>query len=479
MGTHNLVGDVIVLLNGVILAAGLGKRMNSSRHKVVHEVCGKPMILHIVEEMAAVGFDRLFVVVGKLESQVRDVLGDRVTYLHQAEQLGTGHAVMSAAPELLEEGMTVVLYGDGPLISHAEVERMIELAKREKANAVLTAVVDDPFGFGRIIRDNAGHVERIVEEKDATLDERAIREVNSGIFAFDTAALKRSLSKLTNDNAQQEYLLTDCVEHLRSEGQTVIPVVVSDVDEIANVNDRIQLAYVEERLRRRILKRHMANGVTVIDPASTYIHADVTIDRDTVIYPGTHLEGKTTVARGCTLGPNVRLIDVTVDDDATITYSVAMQSSIGERATVGPFAYIRPHSVVGEDAKVGDFVELKNATLGSRSKVSHLAYVGDASVGSDVNIGCGVVTVNYDGFQKHQTVIEDESFIGSNVNLIAPVHIGRGGYVATGSTITEDVEMDDFAIARERQVNKKGYARVLRARLATRYTERNEVLEDK
>ena len=223
----------------------------------------------------------------------------------------------------------------------------------------------------------------------------------------------------------------------------------------------------------------MESGVTVIDPASTYIHADVKIGQDTVIYPGTHLEGKTTIARGCTIGPNVRLVDVTVDDDATIMYSVAMKSSIGQRASVGPFAYIRPHSVVGEDAKVGDFVELKNATVGARSKVSHLAYVGDASVGSDVNIGCGVVTVNYDGFQKHQTVIEDGSFIGSNVNLIAPVHIGQGGYVATGSTITDDVEVDDFAIARERQVNKKGYARVLRTRLAARHGERNEAQEDK
>ena len=453
------------MLVGIVLAAGLGKRMNSKRHKVVHEVCGKPMIEHIVEEMLAVGFDRLFVVVGKLEEQVRDVLGDKVEYIRQSEQLGTGHAVMMAAPYLPENGTAVVLYGDCPLVRREEILRLLTTVKDSGGTAVQTAVVDNPFAYGRILRDARGDVSRIVEEKDATAEQRLIREVNSGIYAFSIPSLRASLEKLSRDNAQGEYLLTDCIEHIRRTGERIFPVVVADPDDIANVNDRIQLSYVEEKLRKRILLKHMQNGVTILDPANTYVQADVVIGRDSVLLPGTMLEGATVVGEDCVLGPNTRLRDAVISDEVHIESSVVIGSSIAAGAMVGPFAYIRPGSVIGADTKIGDFVEIKNAAIGEGTKVSHLAYVGDSDVGKGVNIGCGVVTVNYDGYQKHRTVIGDNSFIGSNVNLIAPVTVGAGGYLATGSTITDDVPEQAFAIARERQTTKPDYANHLRRRL--------------
>ncbi len=453
------------MLVGIVLAAGLGKRMNSKRHKVVHEVCGKSMIEHIVDEMLAVGFDRLFVVVGKLEEQVRAVLGDRVEYIRQTEQLGTGHAVMMAAPYLPEQGTAVVLYGDCPLVRREEITRLLQAVKDDAGTAVQTAVVDNPFAYGRILRDARGDVSRIVEEKDASTEQRQIREVNSGIYAFSIPSLRASLEKLSRDNAQGEYLLTDCIEHIRRTGERIFPVVVVDPDDIANVNDRVQLSYVEEKLRKRILLKHMQNGVTILDPAATYIQADVSIGRDTVLMPGTILEGKTTLGEDCVIGPNTRIKDAVIGDSVTIESSVILTSSIADRAAVGPFAYVRPGSSIGSDTKIGDFVEIKNAVIGEGTKVSHLAYVGDSDVGKGVNMGCGVVTVNYDGFGKHRTVIGDNSFVGSNVNLIAPVTVGAGGYIATGSTITDDVPEQAFAIARERQTTKPDYANHLRLRL--------------
>ncbi len=449
----------------VILAAGLGKRMNSRRHKVVHEVCGKPMIAHIVEEMKSVGFHRMIVVVGKLEEQVRAVLGNEVTYARQTEQLGTGHAVMQAVPFLTEDSLTVVLYGDSPLIQKQDVMNLIAKAEESRATTVLTAEVEDPFAYGRIIRAEDGSVERIVEEKDADDVIRQIREVNSGIYAFQTKELLKVLPKMTADNAQGEYLLTDTVAHIRSNGGRVIPVVMKDAGDIANVNDRIQLAHVEKRMQSRILLRHMQNGVTIMDPDHTYVHAEVIIGQDTVLYPGTILEGNTTIGMDCVIGPNTRLVNAILADRVTVQSSVVMDSRIEAEASVGPFAYIRPESQIGARAKIGDFVEIKKSTIGEDTKVSHLAYVGDSEVGARVNIGCGVVTVNYDGFVKHKTIIGDDSFIGSNVNLVAPIQIGDGGYVATGSTVTDNVPADAFAIARERQTTKPDYVKSLKERL--------------
>jgi bifunctional UDP-N-acetylglucosamine pyrophosphorylase/glucosamine-1-phosphate N-acetyltransferase len=449
----------------VILAAGLGKRMNSSRHKVVHEVCGKPMITHIVEEMQSVGFQRIVVVVGKLEEQVRAVLGDSVTYVRQHEQLGTGHAVMQALPFLTDSSLTIVLYGDSPLIQKQDVVRLIDEAEKNHSTTVLTAEVEDPFAYGRIVRARDGSVDRIVEEKDANDIVRQIHEVNSGIYAFQTSELQKALPKMTADNAQGEYLLTDCVVHIRSAGGRVIPVLMNDPRDIANVNDRVQLAHVEKQMQSRILNRHMQNGVTIIDPTNTYAHADVKIGRDTVLYPGTILEGRTIIGTDCVIGPNSHVVNTTISDQVTVQSSVVLDSRIDQAAVVGPFAYIRPHSDIGARAKIGDFVEIKKSTIGADTKISHLSYVGDSEVGARVNIGCGVVTVNYDGFVKHQTTIGDDSFIGSNVNLVAPIRIGTGGYVATGSTVTDEVPEDAFAIARTRQTTKLGYVKGLKERL--------------
>ncbi len=423
------------------------------------------MIEHIVEEMLAVGFDRLFVVVGMLEDQVKNVLGDRVEYIRQEEQLGTGHAVMITKPYLPETGTAVVLYGDCPLVRREEIQRLLATVKDSGGTAVQTAVVDNPFAFGRILRDARGDVSRIIEEKDATPEQRQIREVNSGIYAFSIPSLRMSLDKLSRDNAQGEYLLTDCIEHIRRTGERIYPVVVGDPDDIANVNDRLQLSYVEQKLRKRILLRHMQNGVTILDPDATYVQADVVIGRDTVLLPGTILEGKTMIGEDCVIGPNSRIENATIGDGVCVESSVIVASTVGDRTTVGPFAYLRPDSEIGADVKIGDFVEIKNAKIGENSKVSHLAYVGDSDIGSNVNVGCGVVTVNYDGFQKHRTVVGDHCFVGSNVNLIAPVTIGNGAYIATGSTITDDVPVESFAIARERQTTKPDYANHLRRRL--------------
>ena len=450
---------------GVILAAGLGKRMNSKGHKVVHKVCGKPMIAQIVQEMRAVGLDRLFVVVGRLEEQVRAVLGDSVEYVRQAEQLGTGHAVLQALPSLPQDGITVVVYGDAPLIRREEIQRLIETAQQTGATTLMTAEVDDPQSFGRVVRATDGTIERIVEEKDATAEQRRIHEVNSGIYAFQTRHLHSVVPKLTPENAQRELLLTDCVLHLRDAGETVVPVVVRDADDIANVNDRIQLAVCEQKLRRRILLRHMQNGVTFIDPAATYVEPDVEIGRDTVVWPGSYLQGATVIGEDCVIGPDAQLMNARVGDGVEVIRSVVTDSRVGTGSFVGPFAYVRPGSDIGERVKVGDFVEIKNSTIGNHTKVSHLAYIGDSDVGTDVNVACGVVTANYDGFRKHRTIIGDDSFIGCNVNLVAPVEIGDGSYIATGSTITESVSAGSFAIARERQTTKAGYAVVLRERL--------------
>ncbi|MCY0869100.1 MAG: bifunctional UDP-N-acetylglucosamine diphosphorylase/glucosamine-1-phosphate N-acetyltransferase GlmU [Firmicutes bacterium] len=451
------------------MAAGLGKRMKSKRHKVVHDVCGKPMIQHIVTCLQAVGFDRLFVVVGSLEEQVRAVLDDTVTFVRQEQQKGTGHAVQQVLPHLPADGIVLTLYGDCPLITPHEVERLVSIAQTEGATAMLTASVERPHGFGRIVRGADGGVLEIVEEKNATAKQRLIREVNTGFYAFLAEDLRRSLPLLTDDNAQGEYLLTDCIAHIVRAGGRVVPVPVANVDDIANVNDRLELSIAEARMRKRILERHMRAGVTIVDPEHTYVGADVVIGCDTVLYPGVHLTGATVVGEDARIGPDASIADCVIADRAVVRASVLEGSTVCEGATIGPFAYVRPGSRIGERVKIGDFVEVKNANIGADTKVSHLTYVGDADLGNNVNLGCGVVTVNFDGVRKHRTVVADDAFVGCNVNLVAPVSIGQGAYVAAGSTVTDDVPADAFAIARERQTTKPHYAAGLRAR----YTDRS------
>ncbi|MFD0674849.1 bifunctional UDP-N-acetylglucosamine diphosphorylase/glucosamine-1-phosphate N-acetyltransferase GlmU [Cohnella sp. GCM10027633] len=450
----------------IVLAAGQGKRMKSKLYKVLHPVCGKPMVSHVLDAVKEASCSRTVIIVGHGAEAVQATLGDSVEYAFQAEQLGTGHAVLQAKPLLAdEEGVTVVICGDTPLVRTETVEAMIAQHLAQGAAAtVLTAVFDDPTGYGRVVRGADGDVLRIVEHKDCDAGEAAVREINTGTYCFDNRKLFAALDQVTNNNAQGEFYLTDVIGILQRQGERVGASIAGDVAEAIGVNDRVALGEAERLMRLRINKKHQLNGVTLIDAGNTYIGADVTIGSDTVVYPGTTLRGTTRIGSDCVIGPNAELTDTIVGSGSTIRYSIAEKAELDTDCNVGPFAYLRPGTKLGRHVKVGDFVELKNAVIGEHSKVPHLSYVGDAIVGSNVNIGCGAITANYDGYNKSVTEIGDDVFIGSNANLIAPVKIGSGAYVVAGSTITQNVADNDVAIARERQVNKPGYALKLRAR---------------
>lgn len=450
----------------VVLAAGQGKRMKSKLYKVLHPVCGKPMVGHVLDTVKATGCQRTVVVVGHGAEKVKSYVGQDAEYVLQETQLGTGHAVKQAK-DLLGgiEGTTIVAYGDTPLITSETLKGLMALhEERQAAATVLTAVMDDPSGLGRIIRNEDGGLMKIVEQKDCNAEQVAIHEINTGIYCFDNIKLFSALEKVTNSNNQQEYYLTDVISILREQGDLVLAFQTEDATESIGVNDRLALSEAEGYMRQRINRNHMLGGVTIIDPASTYIGADVTIGADTIIYPGTHIKGNTVIGENCIIGPSSEIEDCRIMDGAAIKQSVLNQAQVGARTTVGPFAYLRPGSVLGEEVKVGDFVEIKNSTIGDGSKVSHLSYIGDASVGTNVNVGCGAITVNYDGYNKFKTTIADDAFIGSNVNLIAPVTVGKGAFVVAGSTITRSVADNDLAVARVRQENKPGYAEKIRSR---------------
>ncbi|MGA9172461.1 MAG: bifunctional UDP-N-acetylglucosamine diphosphorylase/glucosamine-1-phosphate N-acetyltransferase GlmU [Thermoactinomyces sp.] len=458
----------------VILAAGKGTRMKSHKHKVLHPVCGKPMIDHILDTLDELQTEKTILVVGHQAEALKEHLGDRVLFANQEEQLGTAHAVMQAEPLLKDKkGITLVINGDHPLFTAETFKKLVEKHRSSNAAAtVLTAIMDDPTGYGRIVRREDGQIDRIVEQKDATEAEQAIKEINTGTYCFDNQKLFSALSLVNNNNAQGEYYLPDVVAILREQGQPIRAEILDDTDEAMGVNDRIQLAEAAKIMRERILRKAMKNGVTIIDPMSTYIEADVEIGPDTVIEPGTFLRGKTVIGEGCHIGPQADLTDVVVADGAHIRYAVIEGSRIQEQAKVGPYAYIRPETELGANTKVGCFVDLKKAKIGNGTKISHLAYVGDAEVGEKVNVSCGVITVNYDGLNKHKTVIEDGAFVGCNVNLVAPVKVEEGAYVAAGSTITDDVPKNALAIARQRQTNKPDYAQKLKEK---RSAKRNEI----
>ncbi|MFC4075544.1 bifunctional UDP-N-acetylglucosamine diphosphorylase/glucosamine-1-phosphate N-acetyltransferase GlmU [Salinithrix halophila] len=451
-------------LFAVVLAAGKGTRMKSSRHKVLHPVCGKPMIDHIVDNLQQLGVHETVVIVGHDAESIRDHLGDRVRFALQDKQLGTAHAVMQAEPILAgHDGVTLVLNGDHPLFTQETLQRITDNHMESGAAAtILTAVLPDPTGYGRVIRRPDRSVDRVVEHKDATVEEREVAEVNTGTFCFDNRKLWQALTRVDNNNAQGEYYLPDLISILQQDGETIRAETVDDAAEAQGINNRVQLAQAEKEMRRRIVKNHMMNGVTVVDPDNTYIDAGVTIGPDTVIQPGTYLRGNTQIGSDCTLGPCTDLTDVVVADGTEIRYSVLVGSDLKEGAAIGPFSYIRPGSRLEEDSKVGAFAEVKNTRLGAGSKIPHLSYVGDADIGEQVNFSCGAITVNYDGKRKHRTVVEDGAFVGCNANLVAPVTVGKGSYVAAGSTVTDDVPEEALAIARERQTNKAEYARKLK-----------------
>ncbi|MCX7922233.1 MAG: bifunctional UDP-N-acetylglucosamine diphosphorylase/glucosamine-1-phosphate N-acetyltransferase GlmU [Clostridia bacterium] len=446
-------------LMAVILAAGEGKRMRSKNSKVVHKACGKTLIEWVCQAVESAGVDHSVLVVGHRADQVKECMGDKVKYAFQTEQLGTGHAVMQAEEYLKDkDGYVIVLCGDTPLITAETVSNTIEYHKSNNNSAtVITADLDDPTGYGRIVRDVNGNVLKIVEHRDTNDQEKNIKEINSGMYCFNIRDLLEALKALNNNNSQGEYYLTDTLEILINKGLKVGAIKVKDSNEILGINNRAQLAEAADILKKRILNRHMMAGVTIIDPGSTYIDEEVQIGIDSVIYPGTVLEGRTTIGEDCIIGPNARLVESRVGNGVEITNSVVLESSVDDDTHVGPFAYIRPGSKIGKQVKIGDFVEIKKSVIGDKTKVSHLTYIGDAEVGKNVNLGCGVVVVNYDGSKKHKTVVGDNAFVGCNVNLVSPVVVGDNAYIAAGSTITEEVPENSLAIARERQVIKQDW----------------------
>jgi bifunctional UDP-N-acetylglucosamine pyrophosphorylase/glucosamine-1-phosphate N-acetyltransferase len=397
---------------------------------------------------------------------VKSYLGERSEFALQEEQLGTAHAVMQAE-ELLgqEEGCTLVICGDTPLIKSETMEALVKLHQAQQAKAtILTGYTDKPDGYGRIIRSAEGTVERIVEHKDANEEERKVKEINTGTYCFDNRALFETLKKVSNDNVQGEYYLPDVIEILKSAGEMVAAYQTADFDETLGVNDRVALSQAEKIMAVRINEKHMRNGVTIINPDNTHIGSDVVIGSDTVIHPGTVVLGNTVIGSECIIGPNSEIDNCAIGDNTSIRHSVAHSSNIGSKVSIGPFAHIRPASDIHDEVKIGNFVEIKKTVFGKGSKASHLSYIGDAEVGSDVNIGCGSITVNYDGKNKFLTTIEDGVFIGCNSNLVAPVTVGKGAYVAAGSTITNDVPGEALSIARARQVNKENYVQNLNSK---------------
>lgn len=443
----------------VILAAGQGSRMKSKLYKVLHPVAGKPMVGHVADQLEEMSLDKIVAVVGHGAEKVKEYLGGRVEYALQAEQLGTAHAVQQAQSLLMgEEGTTVVVSGDTPLLTAESLNAAFDDHEKNQAKVtVLSAQVEDAFGYGRVIRSADGSLDRIVEEKDATDEERLIKEINTGTYFFDNQALFESLDKVKNDNAQGEYYLPDVIEILKEQNEKVGAYSIDDVSEALGVNDRKALSQAEILMRKRINEKHMTNGVTLIDPHSTYIESDVEIGKDTVIEPNVYLKGSAVIGEDCVIGMNSVIIDSRIGNQSIIQSSTIDQSTLETGVTVGPNAHIRPNSTLKDQVHIGNFVEVKNSILGKGTKSGHLTYIGDADVGEHVNFGCGTIVVNYDGHKKHRSTIGDRAFIGCNVNLISPVVLDHDTFIAAGSTITKDVPEDTLALERAEEIHIPGY----------------------
>jgi bifunctional UDP-N-acetylglucosamine pyrophosphorylase/glucosamine-1-phosphate N-acetyltransferase len=445
----------------VILAAGKGTRMKSALPKVLHPIAGRPLIDRVLDTARSLNPESTTVVVGHGAERVKDHLASRID-LHvivQEPQLGTGHALLQAAPVLRNrKGTVVLLSGDVPLLSPTALHDLVRTHTEANAAAtVLTAVVERPYGYGRIVRTD-GRISRIVEERDASKSQREIREINSGIYAFSLELLFEALEKIGADNAQGEYYLPDLVRIFRRRRRQVEAFTIANPIEILGINSRTELAEVSTMVRQQKNEELMAAGVTLIDPATTYVDADVEIGADTVVHPCVFIEGGTKIGSACEIHSGARIVNSTISDRVVIrNHCVITDAVVANGAIVGPFAHLRPGANVGEKVHIGNFVELKNTTLGTGSKANHLAYLGDATIGANVNVGAGTITCNYDGVAKHQTVIEDGAFVGSNSTLVAPVTIGRGSYIAAGSSVTTDVPSGALGIGRGRQENKEGW----------------------
>lgn len=449
--------------NAIILAAGKGTRMKSKLHKVLHEVCGKSMVEHVLSQLQLAGINKIVTVVGFGADDVKHTLGDQVAYALQKQQLGTGHAVMQTESLLGQsEGETLVVSGDTPLFTAATFDRLFDYhEQRHAAVTILTSKAPDPTGYGRIVRNEVGIVERIVEQKDATSEEQDIHEINTGVYCFDNQKLFAALKELTNDNAQGEYYLTDVIGILKSQNEVVTAYQMDDFEESMGVNDLVALAKARRIMQERINTKLMKDGVSLIDPDTTYIDADVKIGNDTVIEGGVVIKGESRIGSDCFIGAHSRIEDSVLHDEAKVISSTLEKAEMHTGSDIGPNSHLRKGAELGKDVHVGNFCEVKNAYLGEGTKMGHLSYVGDATLGKNINIGSGVIFVNYDGANKAHTNVGDHVFIGSNSNLVAPVNIAADSFIAAGSTITDDTAQYDLAIARQRQTNKANYAKKL------------------
>ncbi|EFI84920.1 Bifunctional protein GlmU [Listeria grayi] len=447
----------------VVLAAGQGTRMKSKLYKVLHPVCGKPMVEHVVDQIKTLNMDKIVTIVGHGADNVQEQLGGKSEFVKQEEQLGTAHAVLQAKDLLADkEGTTLVVCGDTPLIRSETVDALLKYHHEKRAKAtILTTSLEDPTGYGRIIRDDLGIVGKIVEQKDASSEEKAVKEINTGTYCFDNAALFDALSKVTNDNAQGEFYLPDVIKILKDAEEVVAAYRMESSDESLGVNDRVALAEATKLMQKRINEKHMRNGVTLINPENTYIDVDVEIGQDTVIESGVTIKGNTVIGDDCTITSGSDIQDSVIGSGVLIRSSAVIESKVADEVQIGPYAHLRPESEIGAHVKIGNFVETKKAVVGENTKLPHFIYMGDAEIGKNVNVGCGSIAVNYDGKNKAKTIIGDNVFIGCNSNLVAPLKIGDNAFVAAGSTLTKDVPEGALAIARSKQVNKEGYAKRL------------------
>jgi bifunctional UDP-N-acetylglucosamine pyrophosphorylase/glucosamine-1-phosphate N-acetyltransferase len=446
----------------IVLAAGKGTRMKTELPKCAFPILKKPMIDYIVENIEASIVDETVVVVGHQKEVLIDILKDRVEYAHQDIQRGTGHAVM-VTRELLEKkrGTTIIMLGDMPLINDKIINKVMSYHKDRKNDlTVLTTKFDNPKGYGRIIRDENGIIESIVEHNDCTNEQKAINEVNTGIYVVNNSLLFKEIDKIEMNERKGEYYLTDIVQLMRNEYK-VGTFVLWDSYKVMGVNDLFSISIAEKHLREEINKVHMLNGVSIINPETVTIGHNVQIESNVTIYPNTYITGNSVIKYGSKVGPNTEVHHSIIHEDVVVKHSLVFDSEINSGSTVGPFAHLRNGVVIGKNNRIGNFVEVKNSTTGEGTKASHLAYIGDAKTGSNVNFGCGSITVNYDGINKHQTIIGDDVFIGCNTNLVAPVEIGDRVFIAAGSTVTKNVPSGALAIARNRQINKADYAKNL------------------
>jgi len=450
-----IMGDTAVIL----MAAGKGKRMKSNLPKVLHNLAGKPILNYVFDTVDQLEVKRKILIVGYKSNKIRELIGDKIEYVEQKEQLGTAHAVLQTKKLLSDfKGDVLILSGDVPFLTVKTLKKLLKYHQNNNfCCTLISTILKSPEGYGRIIRDKKGEIKGIIEEVDLSADRKKITEVNGGIYCFNKDKLFRALEEVTPDNKQGEYYLTDTVEILLKEGLTVGNIIVKDYSEILGINSRLDLTDASRKVYQKTLQDLMLQGVTIVDPNSTFIERRVKIGQDTIIYPFTIIEKDTKIESSCLIGPYSHLIDANIGKGVRVWSSIIESSTVKEGANIGPYAHLRPETVVEKGAKIGNFVELKKTVMGEGSKASHLTYLGDATIGKKVNIGAGTITCNYDGEKKHKTVIEDGVFIGSNNSLVAPVKLGKDSYTGAGSTITEDVPAGNLAIARSRQKNISGW----------------------